>query len=254
MLDVMGVYQHHDAVAGTGKQAVAEDYSRLLAMATATNNEAYSETLSQVVQQQTGLEAKNLQECYKFNSTFVDCPVNSYDMAEGDAMTVVVHNPSSIAYEFVQVAIPKKKFKVSLFFEGAAKFVTLDEDSVDIHCHEDAIFTGYRNQTTVPNCQLFAKVEVPSRQVKVLQLQLVGNLDQAEPQDMASDSIESPKSKLTFLGSDEEGLSFSMFNKETETENKFQFSFKNWPSYVSYTTLENSGPYIFRPVDNLFEA
>lgn len=27
MLDAMGVYQHHDAVAGTAKQYVANDYS-----------------------------------------------------------------------------------------------------------------------------------------------------------------------------------------------------------------------------------
>jgi hypothetical protein len=29
-LDAMGVYQHHDAVSGTAKQAVANDYSRRL--------------------------------------------------------------------------------------------------------------------------------------------------------------------------------------------------------------------------------
>lgn len=30
LLDAMGVYQHHDAVSGTAKQAFADDYSRRL--------------------------------------------------------------------------------------------------------------------------------------------------------------------------------------------------------------------------------
>jgi hypothetical protein len=39
LLDAMGIYQHHDAVSGTAKQAVADDYSRRLHKAMMDNLE-----------------------------------------------------------------------------------------------------------------------------------------------------------------------------------------------------------------------
>lgn len=41
MLDAMGVYQHHDAISGTAKQRVADDYVRLLDRAVGHNNWVY---------------------------------------------------------------------------------------------------------------------------------------------------------------------------------------------------------------------
>lgn len=41
MMDVMGVYQHHDAVTGTAKQFVANDYNFNLVKAVNDNNKIY---------------------------------------------------------------------------------------------------------------------------------------------------------------------------------------------------------------------
>lgn len=43
MLDAMGVYQHHDAVSGTAKQYVADDYAYKLDKALKANNAVYKE-------------------------------------------------------------------------------------------------------------------------------------------------------------------------------------------------------------------
>ena len=96
MLDAMGIYQHHDAVSGTGKQAVAEDYSRILAMATSVNNVAYGEAVRHFVNESTGLDSSDWQQCYKMNSTYLDCPINDYNLSTNENMTIAIHNPSAI--------------------------------------------------------------------------------------------------------------------------------------------------------------
>ena len=45
ILDAMSVYQHHDAVTGTAKQAVADDYARRLQAGIDKNNELYARYL-----------------------------------------------------------------------------------------------------------------------------------------------------------------------------------------------------------------
>lgn len=42
MMDVMGVMQHHDAVTGTGKQAVANNYNHRIYQGMENNNEVFS--------------------------------------------------------------------------------------------------------------------------------------------------------------------------------------------------------------------
>ena len=42
MFDAMGIMQHHDAITGTAKQAVANSYADMLSSAMTANNELYS--------------------------------------------------------------------------------------------------------------------------------------------------------------------------------------------------------------------
>lgn len=49
MLDRIGIVQHHDAVTGTSKQRVANDYSYKLSTGLSQNNEQYSKLIGQKV-------------------------------------------------------------------------------------------------------------------------------------------------------------------------------------------------------------
>jgi len=58
MLDWMGVYQHHDAVAGTAKQHVADNYVTKLSTSMYENNEMYSYLLDLQIYKDLGEKVK----------------------------------------------------------------------------------------------------------------------------------------------------------------------------------------------------
>ena len=47
MLNAIGIMQHHDAITGTAKQAVANDYHRILTSAMNQNNKLYAELIGE---------------------------------------------------------------------------------------------------------------------------------------------------------------------------------------------------------------
>lgn len=55
--DALGVLQHHDAVTGTAKQAVADDYNRRLYVGMDVNNEQYNKLIQERIKMETGLES-----------------------------------------------------------------------------------------------------------------------------------------------------------------------------------------------------
>lgn len=49
MMDVMGIEQHHDAITGTGKQRIADDYALRIFKGMEANNEVYNRLLAEKV-------------------------------------------------------------------------------------------------------------------------------------------------------------------------------------------------------------
>ena len=56
MMDAVGILQHHDAVTGTAKQAVADNYNELLFLANAINGEQYNAAVGGIIKGETGLD------------------------------------------------------------------------------------------------------------------------------------------------------------------------------------------------------
>ena len=57
MLDAIGINQHHDAISGTGMQAVADDYAWKLSKAESHNAVEYVKQISEKINKTTGYES-----------------------------------------------------------------------------------------------------------------------------------------------------------------------------------------------------
>lgn len=114
MMDVMGVLQHHDAVSGTAKEAVANDYDHRLFVAMEKNNEQYIEMVEDKIKKIGAGESKDgWTQCFRTNSTYLDCPVSNYE--SNYTMNVAVHNPSTIDLQEAKLAVPHGHYKVEVF-------------------------------------------------------------------------------------------------------------------------------------------
>lgn len=60
MLDAMGIYQHHDAISGTAKQPVVDDYVVRLAKSMEKNNFVYGKILKDKATHDLNLSISNM--------------------------------------------------------------------------------------------------------------------------------------------------------------------------------------------------
>jgi hypothetical protein len=74
--DAMGINQHHDAVTGTGKQAVANDYASRIFKGMEASNVEYQALIEEAATKAAHLSSsKRWEWCFKENSTYLDCPI-----------------------------------------------------------------------------------------------------------------------------------------------------------------------------------
>lgn len=100
MLEELGVYQHHDAISGTAKQHVANDYSYRLSNALNQNAKAYGDLLS---------ANATFEMCTRTNGTIYDCPTLKMSQ-ESDEIFVALHNPSSLTLSQAQISVPSDQW------------------------------------------------------------------------------------------------------------------------------------------------
>jgi len=92
-------------VSGTGKQHVADDYSRQIFNGLENTNPLYAEALN-FWAAKSGFIANEWQWCLRYNSTYQDCPIANYAEDTSLRMLVAMHNPANLPAKIAQISVP----------------------------------------------------------------------------------------------------------------------------------------------------
>ena len=254
MLNELGINQHHDAVTGTAKQHVADDYAYRLYTALETNNVVYNEAVAEKVQAFSGFGSHDpWAQCFQTNTTYVDCPIANQDLTNNFSMHVAIHNPSSLDFSTARIAVPNANYSVEAFDTDKQIFKLVESNII---CAADKLI----GEVPVDSCFLAVNHTTAARDISLLKVNyVVAEPKQAQPLNVGN-SIESKDIKLGFAGfaTGESMLQFEFINKKTAQKELLRVSIGNWRSQRWYneftdTDSQNSGDYIFRPETGQYE-
>lgn len=114
-MDALGILQHHDAVTGTAKQAVADNYNSRLYKGMQANNQVLAQVIDEIAKallpQLTTKEA--WQWCVRENSTYLDCPTAEYDKKAN--IIVAAFNPANNQSDYLSFPVRHGNYDVAFY-------------------------------------------------------------------------------------------------------------------------------------------
>ncbi|KAK5846532.1 probable alpha-mannosidase At5g13980 isoform X2 [Gossypium arboreum] len=95
LADALALAQHHDAVSGTSKQHVANDYAKRLSIGYEEAAKVVETSLASITRSSSKTDSGNkvtmFQQCLLLNISY--CPLSEVDLSNGKNLVVVVYNP-----------------------------------------------------------------------------------------------------------------------------------------------------------------
>ena len=151
MLNALGIMQHHDAITGTAKQAVADRYSEILDDAVTQNNDLYS-TLIGDRATAAGLDSSlKWSACTMTSTTPIDCSITS-DV--GQTFMITAQNPSTVDSNITFFQVPSDgAYKTSVLQDGA--WTEVPSDLICFEATEDT-----KKADTFDACDLYIKTTI----------------------------------------------------------------------------------------------
>ncbi|XP_063690730.1 lysosomal alpha-mannosidase-like [Bolinopsis microptera] len=237
----MSVAQHHDAITGTSKKHVADDYFRRLA-----EGQTFCEgVINRGLEKLSGVGSGSLESCRLANESY--CEVTS--RAGNKSLTVVVYNARSVnRTEYIRIPLLSEKYELIDLTTNQHVQLTF----VELNPALNRV-----NSEALPVEGVF-KATLPALGYSTYRLQHAlkprhSQLLSSQPRDVSADiTVQTQLYTVVFDG--QTGSLKSVTNKVSGSTDKLSAKFLEYRSNTGDSlSKQASGAHIFRPVDNKAE-
>ncbi|CAB4275520.1 unnamed protein product [Prunus armeniaca] len=165
LADALAIAQHHDAVTGTEKQHVANDYAKRLSIGYTEAEQLVATSLAHLVESASytgsGNPTTEFQQCPLLNISY--CPAAEVNLSQGKQLIVVVYN--SLGWkrnDVIRIPVINEDVTVqdSEGREIESQLLPLDDAHVGLRNYYVKAYLG-RTPTNTPNYWLAFTVSVP---------------------------------------------------------------------------------------------
>ncbi|GMQ09535.1 hypothetical protein CsSME_00052871 [Camellia sinensis var. sinensis] len=255
LADALAIAQHHDAVSGTEKQHVADDYATRLSIGYKESEELVAASLACMVESTSKSGCRSpltkFQQCPLLNVSY--CPATEIDLSLGKKLVVVVYNSLGWKRDDV-VRIPVINGNVTVQdsngTEIESQLLPLANASLGIRNYYATAYVG-KSPSTTPRYWLAFTASVPPLGFSTYVISTAKRAAPTLAMEMSYESMGSQNDtiavgpgnlKLTYSAN--EGTLTQYVNTRSLVKESIEQSYSY---YSAYDGSQASGAYIFRP-------
>ena len=238
MFDAMGIYQHHDAITGTAKQAVSNNYAKRVGTAMDTSNTQYKKIVSDYAAN-GGIVSDQWEMCSVVNGTYHDCPTHEWEEGE---YAVTAHNPSAVESTMARIKVPPANYNVQTYQHQSGAW---EDAKHSLLCYKFTENNWRASHYT--DCELFIDAQTNPHHFSDIKISKLSTPFEHTPTE--DHHIQTAQQKLTFTECTDEICYFEYQNSDRLTK-KVAFSMEYYnPANGTFNGTYScaSGAYLFKP-------
>ncbi|KAL1201363.1 putative alpha-mannosidase [Cardamine amara subsp. amara] len=258
LADALAIAQHHDAVSGTSKQHVANDYAKRLAMGYVEAETVVASSLAHLTKVDPSLKPA-FQQCLLLNISY--CPPSEINLSDGKSLIVLAYNPLGWKREDI-VRLPVVGGDIAVHdsegHEVESQLVPFTDEYVALRNYHVEAYLG-QSPTQVPKYWLVFSVSVPPLGFTTYTISTAKKTGGYSSQSYVSrfqkdeqSTIDVGHGPLKLRFSTDQGTAINYVNSRNAVTEPVKQTFSYYSAYNGSNDKEplipqNSGAYVFRP-------